>query len=166
MSKVHAVCVLKGDGPVTGVIHFTQTGNDAVVVNGNIKGLAAGQHGFHVHEFGDNTNGCVSAGAHFNPFGKPHGAPTDEDRHVGDLGNVTANDKGVAEFNMSDRMLQLHGQNTIIGRTMVVHADVDDLGKGGFDDSKTTGHAGGRLACGVIGTAKGPDDLPEPRHKL
>lgn len=35
-----------------------------------------------------------------------------------------------------------------------VHADPDDLGKGGFEDSKTTGHAGGRLACGVIGIGK------------
>lgn len=35
-----------------------------------------------------------------------------------------------------------------------VHADEDDLGKGGFEDSKTTGHAGGRLACGVIGVGK------------
>ena len=35
-----------------------------------------------------------------------------------------------------------------------VHADEDDLGRGGFEDSKTTGHAGGRLACGVIGLGK------------
>lgn len=35
-----------------------------------------------------------------------------------------------------------------------VHADEDDLGRGGFPDSKTTGHAGGRLSCGVIGIAK------------
>jgi len=32
-----------------------------------------------------------------------------------------------------------------------VHADEDDLGRGGFPDSKTTGHAGARIACGVIG---------------
>lgn len=41
-----------------------------------------------------------------------------------------------------------------MGRSVVVHADPDDLGRGGFNDSKTTGHAGARLSCGVIGFAK------------
>jgi Cu-Zn family superoxide dismutase len=77
-----------------------------------------------------------------------------EDRHVGDLGNVTADENGVAKFTIQDSVISLHGQTSIIGRTMVIHADTDDLGKGGFDDSKTTGHAGARLACGVVGIAK------------
>jgi hypothetical protein len=32
----------------------------------------------------------------------------------------------------------------------MVHADTDDLGQGGQSDSKTTGHAGARIACGEI----------------
>jgi len=150
---VKAVCVMKGDANVTGTIHFVQEG-DSVVVTGEITGLAAGQHGFHVHEFGDNTNGCTSAGGHFNPAGKTHGAPEDEERHVGDLGNVTAGEDGVAKVNITDKLIQLTGEKSIIGRTVVVHADVDDLGKGGHELSKTTGNAGGRLACGVIGITK------------
>ena len=47
--------------------------------------------------------------------------------------------------------IDLTGNWSIIGRTVVCHKDNDDLGKGGFDDSKTTGHAGARLARGVIG---------------
>ena len=42
-------------------------------------------------------------------------------------------------------LIQLSGPTSIIGRAVVVHADEDDLGKGGKDDSKTTGHAGGRV---------------------
>lgn len=152
---IRAVCVMKGDSSVSGVIQFEQEKDgEPVKVTGEIGGLKEGLHGFHVHEFGDNTNGCTSAGPHFNPFGKEHGGPTDDNRHVGDLGNVTAGDDGKAPVNMTDKQLSLTGPQSIIGRTMVVHADPDDLGKGGQDDSKTTGHAGARLACGVIGITK------------
>jgi len=150
---VKAVCVLAGDGAVKGTVEFVQEG-EAVEVKGQIHGLAPGEHGFHVHQFGDNTNGCTSAGAHFNPQGVDHAGPTDAVRHVGDLGNVTAGEDGIANINISDKVISLMGPDSIIGRTVVVHADVDDLGKGGHELSKTTGNAGGRLACGVIGIAK------------
>merc|ERR1712166_1522444 len=71
-----AVCVLKSD-KVNGVVHFNQEGDGPVSVTGSISGLAPGQHGFHVHQFGDSTDGCTSAGPHYNPDGAEHGAPTD-----------------------------------------------------------------------------------------
>jgi len=150
-----AICVLKGDGAATGKVTLTQEKSDSeVVLQGKISGLAPGSHGFHIHEFGDNTNGCTSAGAHFNPSGKTHGAPEDTERHVGDLGNVVANEEGVAEFEIKDRHVNLTGPNSVIGRSLVVHEQVDDLGRGGHETSKTTGNAGARLACGVIGITK------------
>jgi len=149
-----AVCVLKGDG-VQGTVWFTQEKEGTPVsVTGEIKGLKAGLHGFHVHQFGDTTDGCTSAGPHFNPFGKTHGGPTDAERHAGDLGNVTAGDDGVAKFELKDTQISLSGNISVVGRTMVVHADPDDLGKGGHELSSTTGNAGARVACGVIGLAK------------
>jgi len=147
-----AVCVLKGTGEVTGTVYFDQESDSAPVkLSGQITGLAAGEHGFHVHVFGDNTNGCISAGPHFNPGNQTHGGPTDKVRHVGDLGNVTAGGDSVAKISIEDKMITLAGPQSIIGRTMVIHEKADDLGKGGNDESLKTGNAGARLACGVIG---------------
>ncbi|XP_022913215.1 superoxide dismutase [Cu-Zn]-like [Onthophagus taurus] len=149
-----AVCVLNGE-IVKGTLFFEQQDeSSAVKITGDVCGLGKGLHGFHIHEFGDNTNGCISAGAHFNPYGKDHGSPDASDRHVGDLGNIEAGDDGMAKVNITDKMISLFGANNIIGRTLVVHADPDDLGVGGHELSKTTGNAGARLACGVVGIAK------------
>lgn len=106
---------------------------------------------FCVVQFGDLTDGCTSAGPHFNPFAKTHGAPSDDTRHVGDLGNVEAGADGKVDVTITDHLVSLIGQHSVIGRSVIVHENVDDLGKGGHELSLTTGNAGGRLACGVIG---------------
>jgi len=152
---IKAIAVLSGDSPVKGVIHFEQSAPGAPVqVTGELKGLAPGDHGFHVHEFGDLTNGCTSAGAHLNPFKKTHGGPDDAERHVGDLGNIVADASGNAKINLQDKQISLEGATSILGRALVVHEKKDDYGKGGDDESKKTGNAGPRLACGVIGVQK------------
>lgn len=127
---------------------------------GGLASQSPGLHGFHIHQLGDTTNGCMSTGPHFNPAGKTHGAPTDEERHAGDLGNITANADGVALVDLSDVQIPLDGPNSILGRAVVVHELEDDLGTGDHSEpgtqgktSKTTGNAGARLACGVIGRA-------------
>lgn len=64
--------------------------------------------------------GCTSAGPHFNPFSKEHGAPYDTERHVGDLGNIVAGSDGVAKINITDKVISLCGSLCVIGRTLVV----------------------------------------------
>ena len=123
-----------------------------VRIVGNVTGLAPGQHGFHVHQFGDFSNNCDSTGPHFNPTDTLHGSPDDlaDKRHVGDLGNILADATGVAVVNIFDPLLSLTGVDSIGGRALVVHEKADDLGRGGDDGSTKTGNAGPRLACGIV----------------
>ncbi|XP_044466592.1 superoxide dismutase [Cu-Zn], chloroplastic-like [Mangifera indica] len=146
-----AVAVLKGNSNVEGVATLTQESDGPTTVKVRVTGLTPGPHGFHLHEYGDTTNGCMSTGAHFNPNNMNHGAPEDEIRHAGDLGNIIAGADGVAEATIVDSQIPLSGPNAVIGRALVVHELEDDLGKGGHELSLTTGNAGGRLACGVVG---------------
>lgn len=108
-------------------------------------------HGFHIHEFGNLSNGCVTAGKHFNPFGNTHGGPNSKIRHIGDLGNVQSDAEGNGTYEHHDKLIQLWGPLSVIGRSCVLHANTDDLGEGGDDESLRTGNAGARMACGVIG---------------
>jgi Cu-Zn family superoxide dismutase len=151
-----AVCVLHGASKshVRGVVVFTQK-DDGVTITGEVTGLKPGLHGFHIHEFGDCSEPDGScAGGHFNPTKMPHGGPNSPQRHVGDLGNIKADESGKAVIDMTDKVIKLSGPNSIIGRGLIVHADPDDL------KTQPTGNAGARVACGVIGIAN-----PKPAKK-
>jgi superoxide dismutase, Cu-Zn family len=154
---VNAICIMHG--PKTqGIVKFSEVRkgkSNYTQIQGEISGLTPNSlHGFHIHEFGDLSDGCKSAGAHYNPKGMTHGGLHDKVRHVGDLGNVKANEKGVGKFLLWDKMVKLTGKNSIIGRSLVIHEKEDDLGRTNHPDSKTTGNSGARIACGVIGLSK------------
>lgn len=134
-----------GDSGVAGSVTFSEA-DDGVRVEGEFSGLEAGNHGFHIHEFGDcRAADGTSAGGHFNPAGNDHGAPTDEMRHMGDMGNIEANEEGMSTVSYVDGTITLE---EILGRGIIIHAGEDDL------TSQPTGAAGGRIACGVIGIAQ------------
>lgn len=84
-------------------------------------------------------------------LGKNHGAPEDEERMVGDLGNVTADSEGKCIVHKEDKVVKLIGPHSVIGRSIVVYSGEDDCGRGGHELSLTTGNAGARIASGVIG---------------
>ena len=78
--------------------------------------------------------------AHYNPHNKKHGGPDSKERHVGDLGNIKANKNGIVKMKISDKLVKLRGKYNVIGRSIVIHEDEDDLGLGAHNDSLTTGH--------------------------
>lgn len=149
-----AICVLDNrELNVKGLVKLEEL-NGKTKIWVTFSGLNPGKHGFHIHEFGNLTNACLTSGDHYNPLGKNHGGPKDEERHFGDLGNVEADELGNVNMELEDSLIKLTGEYSVIGRSFVVHENEDDLGKGGFPDSLKTGHAGGRIACGIIGVTK------------
>jgi len=130
---------------VQGAVKFKQKPGQPTIIKGIVKGLTPGKHGFHIHEFGDLSKGCESAGGHYNPDGVEHGSL--QQGHVGDLGNIIADKSGTARFQIKAERVEL---SDVVGRAIVIHADEDDLGKGGDEESLKTGNAGERVGCGVI----------------
>jgi superoxide dismutase, Cu-Zn family len=133
------------DNSVGGTVTFTQKGNK-VVVAAKITGLAPGQHGFHIHEKGDCSSGDgMSAGGHFNPFGKPHGNPAAGDHHAGDMPALNADASGNASLTADLSGVTIgSGAGGIVGKAVIVHKDPDDF------TTQPTGNSGARVACGVI----------------
>jgi Cu-Zn family superoxide dismutase len=175
---VKAVAYLAGFAPpVFGTVYFTQdTPDSPTMIRANISGLSHGKHGLHIHTFGDLTDGCTSTGSHYNPFNKTHGGPHNPNRHVGDFGNIEVDFGYYSTLELSSDLVKLSGDTSVIGfvsylgtqvfpllilcffsslllpsRGVIVHSGVDDLGLGDSPLSNTTGNAGDRWACGVIG---------------
>lgn len=123
-------------GGVKMVAHFTK--------------LPPGKHGFHIHKAGDlRGEGCQGLCEHYDVGHHKHGGAPDskEERHTGDLGNIQIEK---APFH---KVYHLKGTSVkeLWGRSMIVHEDEDDLGKGGFEDSLVTGHSGKRMGCAIFG---------------
>jgi Cu/Zn superoxide dismutase len=120
-------------GDVTGVVTLTDTGAGSVEIEYNIQGLVPlSTHGFRIHETSDYSNGCLSTGGHYNPSGND----------VGNLGNVVADRYGVAAGTITNSLVRLTGETSVLGRSFVLHEGTDDLSLGG--------QTGGRLMCGTI----------------
>jgi Cu-Zn family superoxide dismutase len=131
---------------VEGEVLFTQR-KGGIYIEAEFKKLPNGLHGFHIHKGGDlRGEGCKMACDHFH-VGLPqnHGGPPSKkgERHTGDLGNVSV---GKYTYILKDLLIE-----DLWGRSVIIHADEDDYGLGGKEDSLTTGHSGKRIACGIIG---------------
>ncbi len=144
--KRTAICVIEhSPASVQGSI-FLESRGEQTLASCHLTGLTPGLHGLHVHRCGDLSDGCASTCDHYNPHNSVHGGPTGKNRHRGDFGNILADDKGLCK----DSVLADVSLHEIVGRAFVIHADEDDLGHGGDEESLKTGNAGKRIACGII----------------
>lgn len=137
---------------VTGMVTFIEL-EKGVRVIAEVEGLTPGEHGFHVHEHGDcSAPDASSAGGHFNPADSLHAGPEDLPRHIGDLGNITADLNGKGYYDSVDFIISLEGAESVIGKSVIIHIDRDDY------VSQPTGNAGARVACGVILEGEPPQE--------
>lgn len=149
-SKSALVAMVKlqplGSSDVQGILRFEQQAG-GVQITGNVEGLQPGKtQGIHIHEIGNcQAVDGSSAGGHFNPEHSAHGGLTSALSHLGDLGNIKADGEGYGELDIFKQRLQLgEGELSIVGRSVIIHADTDDL------QTNPSGNSGARVACGII----------------
>ena len=112
-----------------------------------VENAPPGEHAFHLHEVGDcSAPDGTSAGGHWNPTGRDHGAWGAEPFHLGDVGNLIVGDDGRGSIELTTDLWSIGGgaPDDVVGRAVIVHAGVDDF------TTQPTGAAGGRIGCGVI----------------
>ncbi|MFA4970445.1 MAG: superoxide dismutase family protein [Sulfuritalea sp.] len=143
--KASATLEPRSGSKVSGTINFEAVGQK-LRIEGRIAGLTPGPHGFHVHEAGDcSAPDASSAKGHFNPAAKAHGHHASADRHAGDMPNLVADSYGNATVSGEVTLLSLGSDaNSILNRSVVIHADPDDY------KSQPAGNSGKRVACGTI----------------
>jgi superoxide dismutase, Cu-Zn family len=148
-SDTAAVAELKNtSGQTVGTARFTQAGN-VVRILVETSGLPPGPHGVHIHAVGKcDPPDFTSAGPHFNPTGKQHGALNPQGSHAGDLPNLTVGPDGNGRMETTTEQLSLGSGPTSVwdadGSALIVHANPDDF------KTDPTGNSGARIACGVL----------------
>jgi superoxide dismutase, Cu-Zn family len=135
-------------GQTVGTATFTQTGK-GLRVDLEVQGLPPGVKAVHVHAVGRcDPPDFATAGSHFNPQGRQHGAKNPEGPHAGDLPNVSVGADGRGRLESTTELLTLQrAPNSLFdadGSALVVHAAPDDL------RTDPTGNSGARIACGVV----------------
>ena len=154
-SRAIAVIFPSGNHKINGYVTITENKTLKITtIQAYLKGLPPNRKlGWHVHEFGDlrDMKTCLSSGSHYNPDGAHHAGPHDKIKHIGDFGNLKSNNHGESKSKIHIKGLLLTNKKNIIGRSLVIHAKKDDLGKGHTKNSLITGSAGKRIGCGVIG---------------
>ena len=139
-----------GEGADHGTVTLTQTPAGVLLV-AELKGVPAGEHGFHIHETGKcDAPDFKSAGGHYNPTDAKHGFMVEGGPHAGDMPNFTQPEgSDTLAFEVLNAMVSLDedAEGTLMdedGSAIIIHSGADDY------ESQPSGDAGSRIACGVV----------------
>ena len=144
------VVMRRADGREIGTLTLNGT-PQGITVEGTVSGLPAGQHGTHFHAVGRCDPPFESAGPHWNPTNKQHGAQNPNGAHLGDLPNLNVTPDGLADVRIRTVGGTLRGANGLLdgdGAALVIHESADDA------RTDPSGNSGARIACGVV--TRGP----------
>jgi superoxide dismutase, Cu-Zn family len=165
-SKAKAVATLTlKSGGAGGTATFVAT-NHGVLIEYDLKGLRPGPHGIYLHTSGNCSaaNGFASAGPHLAfDDKKAHGYLAPHGPHPGDLPNEFAASDGTLRASVTDSAFSLgNGKKSIFdkdGVSLIVDAGADDY------TTQPDGHAGARIACGVIARTVAPGSRKGGKRK-
>jgi Cu-Zn family superoxide dismutase len=148
MADTATVTLNNASGAGVGTIALSE-GPHGVLLRLALKGIAPGEHAFHVHAVGKCEPPFTSAGGHFNPTARKHGMMAADGLHAGDMPNliVPASAELRAEIVNTAITLEKGKPNSLYqpnGTAFVIHAGPDDY------KSDPAGNAGDRIACGVV----------------
>jgi superoxide dismutase, Cu-Zn family len=134
-------------GKSVGIVNLMETPH-GVLMHVKLTGVPAGTHAFHVHTTGKCEAPFTTAGGHFNPDSKQHGALNEMGMHAGDMPDIEVPADGNLTFDVLNPGVTLKaGANSLLkdgGTALMLHGGADDY------KSDPAGNAGPRIACGVI----------------
>jgi Cu-Zn family superoxide dismutase len=145
--------MLDASGKSIGMAMLQETPN-GVLITTDVKGLPAGEHGFHFHEKGlcDSAQKFTTAGSHFTAGKKQHGLLMAGGHHGGDMPNAIVGADGTLKAALINTGVTLaSGPKSLFdadGSALVIHAKPDDY------KTQPTGDAGDRIACAVVAAPK------------
>lgn len=134
----------KSDTQTGGTVTFYQKG-DVVTMKVNATNLTPGEHAIHLHDKADcSAPDAMSTGGHWNPTSHDHGKWGEGHHHMGDIGNLVADEKGNAKLKFKTDHWCIgcnDASKNILNHSVIIHKDADDF------HTQPTGNAGGRVGC-------------------
>ncbi|HJV45653.1 MAG TPA: superoxide dismutase family protein [Bacillota bacterium] len=145
IEKTPHVEIINEEGQNIGTVVLKQDAK-GVALHIQVSKLSPGKHGIHIHEAAFADTDFETAGAHLNPYHKHHGLENPKGPHLGDMPNLDVKSDGTAEatFFLSNATLEKGKENSLSGRSIIIHEKEDD------QKSDPAGNSGERIAGGVI----------------
>ena len=143
----------EGSGMSVGTVTFEDTKGGLKIML-SLRGLPAGEHGFHVHEKADcspmkGADGKMApaggAGGHYDPDKTGKHLGPNNGGHKGDLPLLVIKSDGTAKGTMEVLLKNVKAKD-FKNRSVMIHAGGDNYS----DQPVTLGGGGARIACGII----------------